>query len=57
MQLTLCEKTGTITLEQPGLMAGEQAGTQADEMLEIIKIVYWMKHWNFSGVQKGTVSL
>ena len=23
--------------------------------LEIIKIIYWTKRWNFSGIQKGIV--
>ena len=33
-------------------------GKQADKMLlslEIIKIIYWTKHYNFSGIQKGIV--
>ena len=54
MQLPLlCEKTGAIVLAQLGLMAGCLAGRQN---AEIFKIIYWMKHWNFSGVQKSTVS-
>ena len=51
------KKTGAIVLSQPGLTV---AGKQADEMLlhlKIFKSIYWMKHWKFSGIQKGTVSL
>ena len=54
----LCKKTGTVALVQPGLTAGGQAGSQADKMLlhlEIFKIIFWMKHWKFIGIQKGTV--
>ena len=47
MQLPLlCEKTGVVTLAQPGLTAG----WQADEMLQT-------KDWKFSSIQKGTVLL
>ena len=54
MQLPLlCEKTGAIVLAQPGFTAGRLAGRQS---AEILKIIYWMNHWNFSGVQKSTVS-
>ena len=52
----LCEKTGAIALAQLGL----NYGRQADKVLlhlEIFKIMYWMKHENFSGIQKVTVSL
>ena len=39
MQLSLlCEKTGAVALAQPGLMAGWQAGSQADEMLLHLEI-------------------
>ena len=54
----LIAKTGAIALAQPGLTAGRQADSQVDEMLlhlEIFKIIYWMKHWKFIGIQKGTV--
>ena len=54
----LCEKTGAVTLAQPGLTVGRQSGSQADKMLlylEIFKIIYWTKYWKFIGVQKGTV--
>ena len=54
----LCEKTGAIALAQPGLIAGRQAGSQADKMLlhlEISKIIYWTKHWKFVSVQEGTM--
>ena len=61
----LCEKTGAIALAQPGLMAGwlssRLSGRRMLVHLEIFKstyiATYWMKHWKFSGVQKGTVSL
>ena len=39
----LCEKTGAVTLAQPGLTAGRQA----DEMLlhlEIFRMIYCAKH-------------
>ena len=50
----LWEKTGAVALVQQGLTAG----WQAEEMLlhfEVFKIIYWIKHWNFSGIHKGTV--
>ena len=57
MQLhLLCEKTEAIALVQLGLTTGRQE----DKMLlnlEIFKIMHLTKHWNFSGIQKGTVSL
>ena len=48
------EKTGVVALVQPGLTAGWQsrrwnAATFRD--------LYWMKHWKFIGIQKGTVLL
>ena len=52
----VCVKTGAVALAQPGLTVD----CQADEMLvhlEIFKSIFWTKHWKFSGVQEGTVSL
>ena len=54
----LCEKTEAVPLAQPGSygrQAGRQTGSQANEILEIFKIIYWMKYWKFISVQKGTV--
>ena len=51
----LYEETGAVALTQPGLKAAWLAGSQADEMLLSLKILnlycYWMKYWNFNGIQ------
>ena len=52
------QKTGAIALAQLGLTAGRLAGSQNTATFsDFFKIICWMKHWNFSSVQKGTVSL
>ena len=50
----VCEKTGAVALAKPGLTAGRLANKMLLH-LEIFKIIYWTKHWKFSGVQKGTM--
>ena len=64
MHLTLlCEKPGAVPLAEPVLWQARRLAAgrnQADEILlnlEIFKIIYWTKHWNFTDIQKGTVLL
>ena len=51
----LCEKTGALALAQLGL-TDRQAGRLADEILlhlEILEIIYWMKHWKLAVFRKA----
>ena len=49
--------TGSYS-RQVSWQAGSQAGRLTVKMLlylEILKSIYWTKHWKFIGIQKGTV--
>ena len=51
------ERSGSLHLVEPGLTAGRQAGSLADEIwarLEILKACNRSKYWIFRFVSQGT---